>query len=160
MPTYYSPSFGASRYGSATAVEQDERLKFAYADFVNHDVAGQGILKLIWLPYRDIIIHPRLSTFGSSAYTASADIHLGVRYVNPDTDVEVYAPTLWLDNVDGGSAQTVNQWGQVTGVVAGGLVPAANRFHTKNGLAIEAMVDTADMPLNGTLYVGVFYSTI
>lgn len=165
MATYNSDLYAAQLRGSANAAAFSQGIRPLYVEFVmdaaKGHVAGTHTIKLGTIPYRVVMVHPQLSLFGCSAMVATADLHLGYRYIDPDTNLEVHDDNFWLDNVDaGGGAIVTDLLGDITGVVAAGLVPASNVFKTRDGLDIEAMVDTANIEPTDTITLLMFFSAL
>lgn len=164
MATIDSLLYAAQTRGAANPRTFTQEFRFLYHEFeflTSMGAAGQHTIRMGIIPYRVFMVHPQLSLFGCSAMVATADLHLGYRYTDPDTNLEVHDDNFWLDNVDsGGGAIVTDLLGDITGVVAAGLVPASNVFRTRDGMTIEAMVDTANIEPTDTITLMMVYSII
>jgi hypothetical protein len=164
MATIESLLYAAQSRGSANPEAFTQEFRFLYHEFeflTSMGIGGLHTVKMGSIPYRHFMVHPQLSLFGCSAMTATADVHLGYRYIHPTTNAEVHDDNFWLDNVDaGGGAIVADLLGDITGVVAAGLVPASNVFRTRDGMDIEVMVDTAVMDVGSTIMLMMVYSII
>jgi hypothetical protein len=151
----------AQQKSSGNPHRVDNSLKMFDGSYVSDQAAGQHTIILGKIPYSNIWVQPQLSIFGASQYASGAQGHLGYRYVDPDTGEEVSSFNFWLDNVALGTAATAaDLLGDIVGVAAGGLVPAANHFRSVDGVQIEYMVDTANIPTGGSIDLFLFYAAL
>lgn len=155
-----STVYAAQLKGWGNASNVYGRMKHVYVDYVHTEAAGVYTLNLVRIPERNIMVHPQLGLFGCSQMVSTADVHLGYVYTTP-AGVLTADDNFWMDNVDaGGGAITTDLFGDITGVVAAGLVPASNVFTTQDGLLITCTVDTANIEVGDTITLFLPYSVV
>jgi hypothetical protein len=162
MAFIFSSLYAAQTRASASADFFNQNDKHLYVEFTlaAPEVAGQHTIVLGRIPYKSFRVHPQLSIFGCSAMTATAQIHLGYRYLHPTTRVAIGDDNFWLDNVVATAAVTADLMGDIAGVVPAGLVPASNVFETLDGMLIDCMIDTANIRLGDTITLDMAYSQL
>ena len=104
--------------------------------------AGVGTIPLRKLPAGKITIIPDLCRLITSAFAATSDIHLGHQaYVKRDGTTEAADDNEWLDNGDAASGVDV----------AWGLPAVPVTIDSRDGVMLEAMVDTGNIEDGDTI---------
>lgn len=152
--------YAAQLLGGADAANIDGNLKLLHYTYVHAAGAGDDFLiRLGRIPYHAVMTHPQLGLFGCSAMVSGANVSLGYEYVDVDNAVQA-DPNFWINEADATSAIAADLMGDISGVVAAGLVPASNVFVTLGGLTITITIDTANIEDGDTVTVLMPYSNL
>ena len=115
--------------------------------------AGTGTVSLCKLPPGKVRIYPDLSRHICTQMEANADLHLGyAAHTNEAGTAVVADDNAFLDNADSGGGALDAAW----------VLPAIGYLDldSKEGITIQAMIDTGDMALTDTLDGWVAYKSI
>ena len=113
--------------------------------------AGTGTAAMVKLPAGRKLIFPDLSRIVCPIGTATADLHIGhTAYTEPDGDAVAADDNAFGDNIDVGGGAIDAAW----------TLPAAPYFvmDSIGDVDIEVMIDTANSPAAGDMYLVVVYA--
>lgn len=114
--------------------------------------AGQGTAKMFRLPAGRVRIFPDLCRLVCPAGVATSDLHIGhAAYVNEAGTAVAAADNAFADNLDVGAGALDQTWPLPT---VGYL-----DVHSRNGIDIEVMFDTANSPASGEMVLLCVYQT-
>lgn len=154
MPTY------ASQYSQdkALAAFVEGNLNWAWSQVRTYATADGDVdqyeFNLFTLPPGKLIILPRLSEIITTAFEATADLHLGYRSYRDENGLLVAEDdNAFMDNVDVGGGALAGVWASITGAV----VTTPYTIETVSGLTLFVMIDTADIENADTLSVTCAY---
>lgn len=124
------------------------KMNYLYFSYTHSGGAGTGTIPLRKLPAGKIKVFPSLSRCITSAFAATSDIHIGHQaYVKPDGTTEAADDNEWLDNGDAASGIDV----------AFGLPALPTEYNSRDGIMVEAMVDTANIEDTDTIHGWIAY---
>jgi hypothetical protein len=135
----------------APALEVMGAMKVAFFDYTHSAGAGTGEVNLVSLPAGRIVIYSDLSRVVTSAYAATADLHLGFRaYTHQDGSAVAEDDNAFLDNADAGGGALDQAWV----LPAGGVT----ELNSQGGITIYALIDTGNIENTDTLSGWVCYA--
>ena len=138
----YNKQITAPVPGIAAALAEG-RLKVAPFSYTHAAGAGTGEINLFKLPAGPIILYPALCRILTTAFVATADLHLGYRaHVDQNGAAVVADDNAFADNLDVGGAAI--DLGPLNG---GWPLPAIGHFafNSQGGVVLYTLIDTANI---------------
>lgn len=150
MAAFTGTPTGSTQYNLATGVTQGgiaylEKLRLRRFSYTHAAGAGTGEVNLVFLPEGQVDIYSELSRLATSAFAATADIHLGYRaFTEPDGDAVVADDNAFMDNGDAATGITHAAWPLPA-------APGITSLNSRGGITIYAMIDTANIEDTDTI---------
>lgn len=130
--------------GKPSAHLAEGQMRISRFTYTHAAGAGTGEVNLFVLPPGYVSVYSYLSHLFTSAFVATADLHLGYRaYTDSDGSAVVADDNAFLDNADVGGGALDITWLLPTGYV--------KELDSMSGVTVYAMVDTANIEDADTL---------